>query len=393
MPTAISAAAAIAECRAGLGLGGRPESASRTGRRATVRPGHQAAAVAPTIARRPAIAIRTHGRLSRSMRWSTADSSVGAKTSQSPRPAIVPMTAAIVPTTAPLVKSTRRRCFPRGADGGEHAELAEPSLRDDCEACGGNQRCKEEEDGGHGEHRQRLCGAADVVALEHGARIGRAGAVSQGPNEGVMLRLARIDEQVDRLRARRRGRDESELVAQLARVLDDAHDGPSPAVEGQGRPDLEPQRLRHPVGDGDLAWPHRVAAASEREQLAAVGAAGGLRPVIHRLDAARDGHGAVADDVERSERFLGGVERRLELARIGGVEREHLVGRAEVAVVGGNRVVGDRDAADRGGDGDGEERHTRSCCRHSRRNMRPAQRTTARRAATPPFLGPPNADR
>ena len=48
--------------------------------------------------------------------------------------------------------------LPRGADGGEHAELAEPSLRDDCESCGGNQRCKEEEDGGHGEHRQRLCG-------------------------------------------------------------------------------------------------------------------------------------------------------------------------------------------------------------------------------------------
>ena len=112
MPAAISAAAAIAECRAGLGLGGRPESASRTGRRATVRPGHQAAAVAPTIATRPAMAIRTHGRLNRSMRWSTADSRVGAKTSQSPRPAIVPMTAASVPTTAPFVNITRRRCFP-----------------------------------------------------------------------------------------------------------------------------------------------------------------------------------------------------------------------------------------------------------------------------------------
>ena len=35
----------------------------------------------------------------------------------------------------------------------------------------------------------------------------------------------------------------------------------------------------------------------------------------------------------------------------------------------------------------------RSCCRHSRRNMRRAQRTTARRAATPPLLGPPRAAR
>ena len=111
MPTAISTAAAIAERCAGFGLGGRPESASMTGRRATVRPGHQAAAVAPTTARTTAIAIRAHGRLSRSMRWSTADSSVGANTTQSARPAMVPMKAATVPTTAPFVNSTRRRCF------------------------------------------------------------------------------------------------------------------------------------------------------------------------------------------------------------------------------------------------------------------------------------------
>ena len=111
MPTAKSAAAAIAEWRAGLGLGGRPESASTTGRRAIVRPGHQAAAVAPTSARRAAATISPQGRLSRSMRWPTADSSVGAKTSQSARPPIVPTIAAIVPTTAPLVNSTSRMCF------------------------------------------------------------------------------------------------------------------------------------------------------------------------------------------------------------------------------------------------------------------------------------------
>jgi hypothetical protein len=44
-------------------------------------------------------------------------------------------------------------------------------------------------------------------------------------------------------------------------------------------------------------------------------------------------------------------------SRIRAVEREQLVGRAEVAVVGGYCVVGDRDAADCGSDGDGEERH------------------------------------
>src|SRR5262249_4048570 len=41
---------------------------------------------------------------------------------------------------------------------------------------------------------------------------------------------------------------------------------------------------------------------------------------------------------------------------IGAVEREDRVGGAELAVPGGNSVVGDGDAADRNGDGDGEER-------------------------------------
>ena len=54
---------------------------------------------------------------------------------------------------------------------------------------------------------------------------------------------------------------------------------------------------------------------------------------------------------------LGGVERRQEPLRIGSVERQHEVGRAEVAIVGRNGVRGDRDAADGGGDGHGEERH------------------------------------
>ena len=43
----------------------------------------------------------------------------------------------------------------RGADGGKHAELAKPSLGNDCEAGGGNERRQEEEDSGDGEHRQR----------------------------------------------------------------------------------------------------------------------------------------------------------------------------------------------------------------------------------------------
>jgi hypothetical protein len=40
---------------------------------------------------------------------------------------------------------------------------------------------------------------------------------------------------------RGRGRDEREFVAELTRVLDDADDGPAPAVESQRIADLEPQ--------------------------------------------------------------------------------------------------------------------------------------------------------
>src|SRR6185503_15176432 len=53
----------------------------------------------------------------------------------------------------------------------------------------------------------------------------------------------------------------------------------------------------------------------------------------------------------------GGSESGLELARIGAVESEQLVGRAELAVKTEACVVDDRDAADRGRDRDGEERH------------------------------------
>src|SRR5262245_66042766 len=66
---AIRAAAAIAECRAGLGLGGRPESVSTTGRRAIARAGHQAAALAQTTARRPDSAVRQHRRSWTAARW------------------------------------------------------------------------------------------------------------------------------------------------------------------------------------------------------------------------------------------------------------------------------------------------------------------------------------
>ena len=68
IPATIKTAATIPEWCAGFGSGGRAESASVTGTRATARPGHQAAAVAPTIATKTTSASRVQGRLSRSRR-------------------------------------------------------------------------------------------------------------------------------------------------------------------------------------------------------------------------------------------------------------------------------------------------------------------------------------
>ena len=242
-----------------------------------------------------------------------------------------------------------------GTDGGEHAEMAEPPLCDDCEARSGDEGGKEQEDGGHGEHREH--GRLRVVAPgDLGAREGRWGVLST-PEEGLERLVGRVDEDAHVVcGARGRGRDERELVTQLARVLDDPHDRPPLAVERQGRADFEPQKVGHAVRDGDLARLRRVAAPAEGEEDVSVGAARILRAIVHRLDAARDRDRAMRDDIGRPERSSSGDEACLETARIGAVERQHGIGRAEHGVVARRvGVVDDRDAADRGGDGDAEE--------------------------------------
>ena len=209
------------------------------------------------------------------MRWSTADSRRRGEDDPEREAGDRPDECCERPDNGAVGQQHETAVLLCGADGSEHSELSEPSLRDDREACGGDERRKEEEDGSDGEDGQRLGRTTDIVSASHGTREGRAGAVAEGWIEGVARSRprTRVDEHVDPVRARGRWRDESELVTQLARVLDDAHERPSSPVERQARPDLEPKRLRHPIGHGDLAGADRVAAATESEEFAAVGAA------------------------------------------------------------------------------------------------------------------------
>src|SRR5262245_23222491 len=126
------------------------------------------------------------------------------------------------------------------------------------------------------------------------------------------------------------------------------------AVQRERRAELEPEELRDPVGDGDLARPVRIATLTDYEKLAAENAVRVLCAEVEALDATRDGDRAVPDDLDRPEVFPGGCELGLEIG-IRAVESEDLAGRAVLGVVRRSRVIDDRDAGDRSRDRDAEQ--------------------------------------
>jgi hypothetical protein len=230
------------------------------------------------------------------------------------------------------------------ADRRERAELAQPSLRDDGKAGGGNQRGQEQEDGGHREHRQRVRPPVALPGL--GPCEAEPGAVRGPIHEGVERVGVGVDQDrhVVRCSRGRRG-DQGELVAQITWVLDDADDSPATAVEGQRIPDLESEERGHTIGDGDPARALRVATSEERKARVSVGSARILGAELDRVDAAGDAQRAMSDDLDRPEPVTCGGEGGFQLARIGAVEPEQTIRGAELGVLRGTRVVGDRDVA------------------------------------------------
>ena len=81
----------------------------------------------------------------------------------------------------------------------EHAELAEPSLRNDSEARGGNERGQEQKDGGDGEQRERVCGP-DLAAARRSRQARTEAVPGQGGCEAAELLLIRVDQNGDVLR-------------------------------------------------------------------------------------------------------------------------------------------------------------------------------------------------
>ena len=283
-----------------------------TGTRATARPGHQAAAVAPRTATRTTIASSGQGRLSGSMRWSNRG--LERRDDREPERETEDRSEhrADRADDGAVRQQHESQVLLCRADRGEHAELAEPSLRDDGEACGGNERGQEQEDGGHGEHRQ---GAGTLAVPARAAdptrRTGRR--CSMRVKKRSIDRRGRVDQNRDGSGAPAdAGETRANSSVRSTWVLDDADDGPATAVEGQRIPDLEREEVGHTVGDGDLPGTHRVAAPAECEQRAPVRAARVLGAELHLLDAAGDDERAVADHLGRPEPLPGGVETRLE---------------------------------------------------------------------------------
>ena len=185
----------------------------------------------------------------------------------------------------------------------EHAELAEPTLRDDGEARGRNERGQEQEDGGDGEHCERVRGL-DLTAAP-GSREARTAVFGQGLCKGaepfglastrtVTFSGAPADEGEMRANSSLRSSGFSMMPTTVRRRPSRSSVAPSSTL-----------RLGHTLGDRDLTRPCRVAASAEREEIAAVGPIRVLRAEVHRLNAAGHRHLAVSDDVRRPERLLG----------------------------------------------------------------------------------------
>ena len=301
-------------------------------------------------------------------------------------PTTVPTTAATAPTTAPLATITSRRCRSVAPIGGEHAELAQPPLGDDHEPGRGDQRDQQQDHGGQDEHadggRSSARSGTSRTAARHGdvARLEPAAVAS-----GSAARRSRLVDEQHRHRlgepARRGGTraNSSSRSLGFSTSPTTARSAPS-SVERVA--DADPEGRRHRVGDRDLAGGGRVAAlragpaSARRRGRRVLGPESTARP--SRAPAPTGGRSPRRCRTRPRPRR----RRRRSVSRIGArrpSRRWSAVPNSGVGSTGpGCRRPRRRTIA--AATATVSSASTSTCWRHSRRNSRHAQRTTARRA-------------
>ena len=264
------------------------------------------------------------------------------------------------------------------ADRREQAQLPRPPLRDDDEAGRGDEADEEHHHRGHAEHDR---GGRGCLRRLHALELTR----QLGSRRPRAFLVARVEQHRESAVRGSGGRcHEGEFVVQITGVLDDPDDRARVPSEPDAVADVDSERARDRVGERDLA---RCAPGRRPERTAsiarAVAALRVLGPDLDAVDRPGHRHEVVGDHLDRSEPLLECRDVGCALRRVG-LDRAGQRAFAEPKLRGGDScelyaAVAVKTAA---ATTMLSSTSTRICWRHSRRNMRTAQRTIARRPVT-----------
>ena len=263
---------------------------------------------------------------------------------------------------------------------GEHAQLAKTALRHHDEAGRGDKGYEHHGEGCYAEHADGGEDAFASRATRRGDPVRPAWSA-----ECHHPRVAGFDQDCHRIQADIcRRSDQREVRAEVAWILDDADQLSLYTVEGESLTDVDPEGRRQIAGEGDFVVRGGEAPLSDIEHGAAEGTVRILGPQLDGFEQPGDPHIAAADDIDGAEPPPRGSDLGFELG-ISGVELEPVVGRAVVGRPDAGAALYATAAPKMAAATETViSPRIRSCWRHSRRNSRHAQRTTARRAAMPP---------
>ncbi len=240
------------------------------------------------------------------------------------------MTAATTPVAAPVPSIVRRRCF------------SVAPTADIIPSCG-SRRCA---------MTVKLAAAMSATSIRTSVlttRVSTAATTFSGrsPREAMMRPVSpggrnwptraslAFDEHRHELRLSESGRrEENELVAEIARVLDHADHDTLHAVEVDRRTDAHAERVDDSVGHRDLVAGGGIATRAQAQHRLPERAIGILGSVVDLLHRARQRHGSMPDR-HRSRRTTSSPASSFgcNVAGVVVVEPEEVVGVAELSIV------------------------------------------------------------